>query len=74
MPVMRQVFIGSADARTSASFERKLFVIRKWAENTVRESDLEERGAFLHPEPVVAHRSSTRACCSPSSSAASTAI
>src|SRR5688572_8733314 len=37
MPVIRQVIIGSA-ARDERSFERKLFVIRRWAENTVRSS------------------------------------
>jgi glutamate synthase (NADPH/NADH) large chain len=48
MPVIRQVIIGSA-ARDERSFERKLFVIRRWAENTVRSSDLEERRKFYIP-------------------------
>ena len=45
MPVMRQVFVGST-AADELSFERKLYVIRKWAEKTVRDSDLGERGSF----------------------------
>ncbi len=48
MPVMRQVIVGST-APDPQSFERKLFIIRKWAENTVRDSDLAERGAFYIP-------------------------
>jgi glutamate synthase (ferredoxin) len=45
MPVMRQVLVGST-APDERSFERQLFVIRKWTEKTVRESDLGERGSF----------------------------
>ncbi len=36
MPVMRQVFIGST-CEDADTFERKLYVIRKWAESSVRE-------------------------------------
>jgi glutamate synthase domain-containing protein 2/glutamate synthase domain-containing protein 1/glutamate synthase domain-containing protein 3 len=48
VPVIRQVFIGSA-TEDEASFERKLFVIRKWAERTVRESNIASRGMFYIP-------------------------
>jgi glutamate synthase (NADPH/NADH) large chain len=48
MPVMRQVLVGST-APDQQSFERQLFVIRKWAEKTVRESDLGESGSFYMP-------------------------
>ncbi len=45
MPVMRQVLVGST-APDERTFERQLFIIRKWAEKTVRDSDLGERGSF----------------------------
>ncbi|HEY6557176.1 MAG TPA: glutamate synthase large subunit [Polyangiaceae bacterium] len=47
-PIILQVFIGST-AATQAQFERKLFVIRKWAERTVRESALSSKDAFFIP-------------------------
>jgi glutamate synthase domain-containing protein 2/glutamate synthase domain-containing protein 1/glutamate synthase domain-containing protein 3 len=47
-PVIKQVFIGST-AQDEAEFERKLFVIRKWAERTVRESNMTGRGSFYIP-------------------------
>ncbi len=37
LPYMRQVFIGT-DIADEAAFEQKLYVIRKWAERTVREA------------------------------------
>ncbi len=46
MPVMRQVFVGADLDDETGRFEQKLYVIRKWAENKVRESDLEERSKF----------------------------
>jgi glutamate synthase (NADPH/NADH) large chain len=48
VPVIRQVFIGST-TEDEASFERKLFVIRKWAERTVRDSNIAARGMFYLP-------------------------
>ncbi|HEX9622683.1 MAG TPA: glutamate synthase central domain-containing protein, partial [Polyangiaceae bacterium] len=47
-PKVMQVFVGStcSDQRT---FERKLFAIRKWAERTVRESELPRKEAFYIP-------------------------
>ncbi|HEY0463352.1 MAG TPA: glutamate synthase subunit alpha, partial [Polyangiaceae bacterium] len=47
-PVIRQVFIGST-CEDEATFERKLFVIRKWAERTVRETTLVNKGSFYIP-------------------------
>ena len=47
-PVIRQVFIGST-CEDDATFERKLFVIRKWAERTVRETTLAGKGSFYIP-------------------------
>src|SRR6188768_1934029 len=47
-PIIKQVFIGSAE-EDEASFERKLFVIRKWAERTVRESNIAGKGSFYIP-------------------------
>ncbi len=47
-PVIKQVFIGST-SEDEAEFERKLFVIRKWAERTVRESNMAGRGSFYIP-------------------------
>ncbi|HEX7669724.1 MAG TPA: glutamate synthase large subunit, partial [Polyangiaceae bacterium] len=37
-PIIKQVIVGSAGL-DQTTFERKLYVIRKWAERTVRESD-----------------------------------
>ncbi len=47
-PHISQVFIGST-CEDQSSFERKLFVIRKWAERTVRESHLRQKGQFYIP-------------------------
>lgn len=47
-PHIAQVFVGST-CEDPVVFERKLFVIRKWAERTVRESHLQERGLFYIP-------------------------
>jgi len=47
-PVIKQVLIGST-APDEDTFERKLFVIRKWAERTVRESNMRSRDAFFIP-------------------------
>jgi len=47
-PCILQVLIGSS-TDDEASFERKLFVIRKWAERTVRESDIPGREVFYIP-------------------------
>jgi glutamate synthase (ferredoxin) len=47
-PIIKQVFIGST-CEDEKSFERKLFVIRKWAERTVRESNIVAKGSFYIP-------------------------
>ncbi|MDB6024112.1 MAG: glutamate synthase family protein [Verrucomicrobiales bacterium] len=47
-PVMRQIFIGRSPALTdSMAFERKLYVIRKRAENTIRYSTDVKGGKFF---------------------------
>ena len=47
-PIIKQVLIGSTtDDRVE--FERKLFVIRKWAERTVRETHMRGKDAFYIP-------------------------
>ena len=66
-PVIRQVFIGST-CDDEPTFERKLFVIRKWAERTVRETQPRGQGLASTSRASRRARSSTRACCSPSSS------
>ncbi len=49
-PVVRQVFIGRGDnCPDDNTFERKLFIIRKRAENAVRDSDLTEKTSFYVP-------------------------
>ncbi len=47
-PHISQVFVG-ATCDSQEVFERKLFVIRKWAERTVRESSLPARDSFYIP-------------------------
>ncbi|HVU02700.1 MAG TPA: glutamate synthase large subunit [Polyangiaceae bacterium] len=47
-PVIKQVIVGSAGL-DHTTFERKLYVIRKWAERTVRESELSEADRFFIP-------------------------
>jgi glutamate synthase (NADPH/NADH) large chain len=47
-PIIKQVLIGSTtDDRVE--FERKLFVIRKWTERTVRESNMRAKDSFYIP-------------------------
>ncbi|MBX3127141.1 MAG: glutamate synthase large subunit [Polyangiaceae bacterium] len=47
-PVIEQVFVGST-TEDEATFETKLFVIRKWAERTVRESGIKGHEHFYVP-------------------------
>ncbi len=47
-PIIEQVFIGSSES-DEPRFERKLFVIRKWAERTARESAIEDKSRFYIP-------------------------
>lgn len=47
-PHVSQVFIGST-CEDRVVFERKLFVIRKWAERTIRASHLSEKSKFYIP-------------------------
>src|SRR5215475_5412178 len=49
-PLFKQIFIGRASTLPDrAAFERKLYVIRKRAEHSVRTSSLEERRYFYLP-------------------------
>ncbi|MEE9343764.1 MAG: glutamate synthase large subunit, partial [Gammaproteobacteria bacterium] len=49
-PVIRQVFIGCGDdCANQVDFERKLFIIRKRIENTVRDTDWEGKDNFYIP-------------------------
>ncbi len=49
-PTFRQIFIGRGkDVKDEASFERKLYVIRKLAEHTIWSSDLSENDRFYIP-------------------------
>ncbi len=49
-PVVRQVFISCGEnCTTQDDFERKLFIVRKVVENTVRDSDWEGRENFYIP-------------------------
>ena len=54
-PFIRQIFIGrSPDLQDEMAFERKLYVIRKRAENAIRyEDDLPGGGFFLRPQPFI---------------------
>ncbi|CAK0763559.1 Ferredoxin-dependent glutamate synthase 1 [Gammaproteobacteria bacterium] len=45
-PMIRQAFVAAAAGLSQDGFERKLFVIRKLVEKTLRESDLSERRTF----------------------------
>jgi glutamate synthase (NADPH/NADH) large chain len=48
-PLVRQVFIARGEGCALASFDRKLFVIRKLIENSVRASDWQGREGFYIP-------------------------
>ncbi len=49
-PFIRQVFVGrGAGIKDSAHFERRLYVIRKIVENSIRRSDLTEKSFFYIP-------------------------
>lgn len=47
-PIIEQVFIGSSED-DETQLERKLFVIRRWAERTVRESSIADKDSFYVP-------------------------
>ncbi len=47
-PTIRQAIIGSTSPDNDV-FERKLFVVRKWAERSIRESSLVEKSKFYVP-------------------------
>ena len=62
-PVVRQLFVERRGGDDEA-FERKLAVIRRRVEKEARAGGVED-GRLLVRRPVVAHASSTRACCAP---------
>jgi len=48
-PYIQQVFVGCAPGMDEDAFERKLYVVRKRAENEIRESDVEDASMFYIP-------------------------
>ena len=80
MPVIRQAIVGRGDSTADQdAFERKLLAIRKQTQNPLAELAEDARPArpdasLYMPSLLDAGRSSTRACCSPARSAASTRI
>ena len=48
-PYVQQIFVGRPDALDEDAFERKLYVVRKRAENEIRESGNEDAGTFYIP-------------------------
>tara|TARA_R110002096_G_scaffold220502_1_gene409027 strand:- start:3505 stop:8061 length:4557 start_codon:yes stop_codon:yes gene_type:complete len=48
-PAFKQIFIAKSDALDPAAFDRKLYVIRKRAENEIWSSDLSEQNLFYIP-------------------------
>ncbi|MBT8447737.1 MAG: glutamate synthase large subunit, partial [Gammaproteobacteria bacterium] len=53
-PDFRQVFIGRGEGLSGDQFERKLYVIRKRLENTIWNSDIEQKALFYIPS--LSHR------------------
>jgi len=63
-PFMRQVFLGrNAKLTDDLAFERKLYVIRKRAENAIRYSGKVEGATSFTFQAFPAGRSFTKACC-----------
>ncbi|MGD0162141.1 MAG: glutamate synthase-related protein [Candidatus Sulfotelmatobacter sp.] len=48
-PYIQQIFIGCRPGLDEDAFERKLYVVRKRAENEIRESSIEDAGVFYIP-------------------------
>jgi glutamate synthase domain-containing protein 2/glutamate synthase domain-containing protein 1/glutamate synthase domain-containing protein 3 len=48
-PYIQQIFIGCRPGLDEDAFERKLYVVRKRAENEIRESGIEDAGMFYSP-------------------------
>src|SRR6202050_1456735 len=48
-PYIQQIFIGSRPGLEEDAFERKLYVVRKRAENEMRTSEVEDAGMFYIP-------------------------
>jgi glutamate synthase (NADPH/NADH) large chain len=48
-PYIQQIFVGRAPGMDEGAFERKLYVVRKRAENEIRDSGNEDAGTFYIP-------------------------
>ena len=48
-PYIQQIFVGKPASMTEGAFERKLYVVRRRAENEVAESDVEHKSMFYIP-------------------------
>ena len=48
-PYIQQIFVGRAKGMAEDQLERKLYVVRKRAENEVSASDLPDKGFFYIP-------------------------
>ena len=48
-PYIQQIFVGSASGMGEDAFERKLYLVRKRAENEVREAEIEDAEMFYIP-------------------------
>ncbi|HOT46438.1 MAG TPA: glutamate synthase large subunit [Spirochaetota bacterium] len=48
-PAMKQLFVAGGNVRERAELERRLYIIRKSAENAIRNSSLRQRGLFYIP-------------------------
>jgi len=48
-PYMQQIFVGCRPGLDEDAFERKLYVVRKLAENEMRTSEVEDAGMFYTP-------------------------
>jgi glutamate synthase domain-containing protein 2/glutamate synthase domain-containing protein 1/glutamate synthase domain-containing protein 3 len=48
-PYIEQIFIRCAPGMTPEQFDRKLYVVRKRAENEIRNSDIKDKGFFYIP-------------------------
>jgi glutamate synthase (NADPH) large chain len=48
-PYIQQIFVGCASGMDEDTFERKLYIVRKRAENEVRESGIEDADTFYIP-------------------------
>ncbi len=55
-PYIQQIFVGRPANLDEDAFERKLYIVRKRAENEVRQSDIEDDAATFYIPSLVSHR------------------